>query len=318
MNELRQSSQFRHRPVLLDEALTALIYKDTKGGVFLDGTIGGGGHAEAILTKIAPAGKLLGLDLDDEAIVASRERLKNFAPYLDIMRGNFAAVDELLNKKGITALDGALLDLGVSTHQLASAHRGFSFLHEAPLDMRMAGQQGGITAGDIIQTSKWEELARIIRDYGEEKMAKAIAKAICKRCAIAPILTTTQLASIVAGISKRHSGIHPATKTFQALRIAVNNELENLRVFIPKIVPFLNKGARLAIISFHSLEDRIVKRTFQDLASNCECPRGIPVCVCQKQPLLKIITKKPITPSIQEIMENPAARSAKLRVAERI
>ncbi len=321
---------------MLAETLTALLARDDgvrdnclkntgtfdaeliECGVFLDATVGGGGHAEAILKKTAPAGRLIGIDWDTEAIAASKERLEGFGTRVDIIKGNFADVDKLLSAQGIEALDGALLDLGVSSPQLLNPERGFSFLHEAPLDMRMSREDARISAQEIVQSFTPQRLAEIIKDYGEERMAKAIAKAICRQRSQFPIVTTTQLANIIAAVVRRHGRLHPATRTFQALRIAVNAELTNLSSVIPKLVSLLKKGARMVIISFHSLEDRIVKRAFQELASSGEPPYGFPVGVCPKQPLLKIITKKPLTPSTQEMSENPAARSAKLRVAERI
>ncbi|MCF8054239.1 MAG: 16S rRNA (cytosine(1402)-N(4))-methyltransferase RsmH [Deltaproteobacteria bacterium] len=310
-------NEFYHQPVLLKEAIDLL--QCGAGKIFVDGTVGGGGHAEAILERIGTDGHLIGIDFDEEALNASKARLAKFGESVTLVRGNFAAIADILYHRGMEKIDGAIVDLGVSSHQLLSAERGFSFAHEAPLDMRMSRNEGGISAELIVNTFTEARIKSILKEYGEERMAGLIARAICTRRSQAPIVTTVQLAEIVARVVRsRTKGIHPATRTFQALRIAVNQELENIASFIPAIVPLLRRGSRLVVISFHSLEDRIVKHAFASLASSCDCPRGVPVCVCGKVPSLKIITKKPVIPGEQEIRNNHASRSAKLRVAERI
>ena len=310
-------SVFRHQTVLCSEAVDALNCQD--GGIFVDGTLGGGGHAVEILNCISPTGKLIGIDLDDEAISAAGEKLSQRGNKI-LVKGNFADIDTILDKMGVERINGAIIDVGVSSHQLLEARRGFSFMQEAPLDMRMSAD-AELSAFEIVNTFSESELARIIKEYGEERMAKRIAREICRQREISPIETTTELAKLISPlVFSRHRvrGIHPATKSFQAVRIAVNDELNNLKTFLDKIIPRIVPGGRLAVISFHSLEDRIVKQTFVALASTCVCPRNMPICVCGKQALVKIITKKPIIASEQEVERNSSARSARLRVAERI
>jgi len=309
---------YQHISVLRDEAVDLLNCK--VGGIFVDGTIGGGGHAMEILKRISPDGMLVGIDLDGSAVRASEERLKQFGAKKKIIKGNFADIDNILDGLHLENVDGILVDVGVSSHQLEETQRGFSFMREAILDMRMA-DDAKLNAFDIVNDYSESELSLIIKEYGEERMAKKIAKSICLQRAIAPIRTTTELATLIARIypQRMHArGIHPATKTFQAIRIAVNDELENLKTFLAKVTSRINKGGRLAIISFHSLEDRIVKQAFVEMASSCICPRNIPICGCGKQATIKIITKKPIVASAQEVENNFSSRSAKLRVAERI
>jgi 16S rRNA (cytosine1402-N4)-methyltransferase len=307
-----------HRPVMVTEVLAALQCRP--GGVYLDGTAGGGGHAFEILKNSSPDGLLVGTDVDADAIQETKRRLVQFGKRAVLVNDNFSSMRTILARLGIDKVDGILLDLGVSSHQLNSAARGFSFTSEAPLDMRMDKERGP-SAYDLIHTLSNAELERIIREYGEEKTARRIALAITRRRVISSIKTTTELARIVAGafpVSRPKNKIHPATRTFQAIRIAVNNELKNLQQALEEGVDLLASGGRLCVISFHSLEDRIVKNSFSQYARGCICPPDLPVCACGRKPILKIVTRKPVIPEETEIKENPRARSAKLRAAERI
>lgn len=284
----------------------------------MDGTIGGGGHALAILENTRAS--LIGIDLDAEAISAAGQRLDSFPSRVKLVKGNFADLASVLDGLNVEKVDGVILDLGVSSHQLDAAHRGFSFSQSAPLDMRM-DRDAKLRACDIVNGFKPSELERVIRLYGEEKMAARIARAIVRRREVSPIETTAELAHLVAQVmphSMKHQKIHPATRTFQAIRIAVNRELDTLAPGIEAAVAALSTGGRLGVISFHSLEDRIVKHTFLDLAATCVCPKDVPRCVCHQQAVVKVLTRKAVTPSLEEIRRNPRARSAKLRVAERI
>ncbi len=290
------------------------------GALYLDGTVGGGGHAEAILEKTAPDGRLIGIDADAEALEEAEKRLAPFGSRKTLVQGNFADLSEILNAQGIGKVDGILLDLGVSSHQLDTADRGFSFSQEAPLDMRMDGRRGS-GAADLVNTLSETELARIIWEYGEERMAKRIARAICTARTLSPIGTTAELAALVLRAvppTAERRRIHPATRTFQALRIAVNDELGSLQRALAAGVERLTPGGRFSIISFHSLEDRMVKDAFRSGGKGCHCPPDLPVCVCQGKATLKVLTRKPVLPGEAEISENPRARSAKLRTAERI
>jgi 16S rRNA (cytosine1402-N4)-methyltransferase len=307
-----------HIPVLLGEAVDALCPK--AGGIYVDGTLGGGGYAEAILRKILPSGLLIGIDADEEALAESKRRLEPFGKRKTLLKGNFADIARMLKELHINRVDGIVLDLGVSSRQLENADRGFSFSLPGPLDMRM-DRSAKLNAYDLINTLSVQELEKIIRGYGEETMAGKIARAISEEREKAPIRTTSELAQIVVRAVPpqfRHKKIHPATKTFQAIRIAVNNELANLHHAINDGIKLLNERGRFCIISFHSLEDRIVKNTFRSWEKGCICPPDIPFCRCNRKPLLKVITKKPITPGSIELADNPRARSAKLRTAERI
>lgn len=309
---------FLHRPVMVPEVLASL--KCHAGGVYLDATVGGGGHAYEILKSSSPNGLLIGIDADSDAIEEAKKRLAPFGDRVVLLKDNFTAMGTILKNAGIDKVDGILLDLGVSSYQLDNASRGFSFTLEAPLDMRMDRSQGP-SAYDLIHALSREKLGKIIRDYGEEKMAGRIARTIVRQRAISSIRTTTELADIVAKAALKKgaaSRIHPATRTFQALRIAVNDELGNLKRALDYSVDLLNIGGRFSVISFHSLEDRIVKNTFSEKEKGCICPPDVPFCVCGRKPTLKIITKRPIVPDKDEIKENPRARSAKLRTAERI
>ncbi len=307
-----------HEPVLLEEAVASLNCRS--GGVYVDGTVGGGGHAALILERSAPDGFLLGMDVDKEALEAAEKHLMAFGRRKELVKANYADLREVLTDQDIPKVDGILLDLGVSSHQLDTAQRGFSFLQEAPLDMRM-DPESGRSAYDVVNACSERELKEIIRQYGEEIMAGRIARAIAAKRKEAPIRTTTQLAAIVAGAlpgSARHKKIHPATRTFQALRIYVNNELANLYRAIQSGTDCLKPGGRFSIISFHSLEDGIVKHSFRSLEKGCICPTDMPFCSCGQSPRLKVVSRKPVSPSNEEVAANPRARSARLRTAERI
>lgn len=307
-----------HIPVMQQEVIESL--RCHSGGVYVDGTVGGGGHSYEILKRSSPDGVLICIDIDDNALRESEKRLKLFGKRKILVKGNYADINNILYALNIMEVDGILLDLGVSSHQLETAERGFSFSLDAPLDMRM-DQSHGPSAYDMIHTLSEEELEKIIREYGEEAMARRIAKVIVKRRKITPIKSTVELAQIVVGAipaQLRTKRIHPATKTFQALRICVNCELANLYNAIHRGVDVLRKSGRFSIISFHSLEDRIVKDTFRSWEKGCICPPDFPRCSCERKPKLKVLTRKPITPQDAEIESNPGARSAKLRTAERI
>ncbi|MBE3554752.1 MAG: 16S rRNA (cytosine(1402)-N(4))-methyltransferase RsmH [Thermicanus sp.] len=308
---------FHHRTVLLQEAVEALQIKEN--GIYVDGTLGGGGHSEAILSRLKN-GLLIGIDQDDRAIAAAVERLHPGENRLLLVRDNFVHMDEILKEQGIEKVDGFLFDLGVSSPQLDEEERGFRYQEDAPLDMRMDRRQT-LTAYEVVNEWPEGELARIIREYGEERFARSIARRIVERRKTAPIATTGELVEVIKEAipaPARRTGPHPAKRTFQAIRIAVNRELEVLGRVLHLAIGRLKPGGRIAVISFHSLEDRIVKETFQEYAAGCTCPPDFPVCVCGKEPIVKIITRKPILPSEEEIGRNPRARSAKLRVAEKV
>jgi 16S rRNA (cytosine1402-N4)-methyltransferase len=285
------------------------------GGNYLDGTLGAGGHAEGILQISAPLGRLLGLDLDPEALAITRQRLFIYRDRVVLQQASYHLAPQILKSLGWSHLDGILLDLGVSSMQIDQPGRGFSFQKDGPLDMRF-DQGEGPTAAELIHSLSQEELARILREYGEERFANRIARAIIKA---RPIQSTRALAAVIeATVPYYEAGLHPATRTFQALRIATNTELEKLTLALPGLVNILAPGGRIAVISFHSLEDRIVKQFFKTESSDCICPPEQPVCTCDHSASINIITRKPIRPGAQEIMENPRARSARLRVAEKI
>ncbi|HBH87077.1 MAG TPA: 16S rRNA (cytosine(1402)-N(4))-methyltransferase [Syntrophaceae bacterium] len=307
-----------HTPVMQREVIESLRCRP--GGIYVDGTVGGGGHASEILRITAPDGVLIGIDVDDDALRASEEQLKPFGDRKILVKGNFADIHIILDNLNIKEVDGILLDLGVSSYQLRTADRGFSFSLDAALDMRM-DQSHGPCAYDIVNTFPEKDLERIIRDYGEEIMADRIVKMISARRKVSPIKTTAELAGVVVKALPsrfRSQKIHPATKTFQAIRIYVNNELLNLYEAINHGVDMLKISGRLSIISFHSLEDRIVKNNFRSWQKGCLCPTNFPMCICQRKAKLKIVTKRPVIPNASEIETNPRARSAKLRTAERI
>ena len=306
-----ETVSFSHQPVLFTETIDSLDIRPD--GFYIDGTAGGGGHSEAILKRLT-TGHLLSIDQDPGAIAARTARLSKYPGSL-IRRGNFSQMKELASDCGFTQADGILMDIGVSSHQLDTPERGFSYHTDAPLDMRMS--QEGPTAADLVNTLSWQQIAEIISRYGEDKSAARIAKAIVAARETAPIETTLQLADIireaVPAAVRREPG-HPARKTFQALRIAVNGELDRLSEGLDAAFSMLRPGGRLAIITFHSLEDRMVKRRMNDWCTGCTCPPDFPVCVCGKKPRAQLVYKKGLAPSPEELEENPRARSARLRV----
>ena len=305
---------FGHIPVMLYEAVDSLNIRPD--GVYVDGTAGGGGHSAEILSRLT-TGTLYSIDQDPEAIATVSERFRD-NPRSVIVQGNFGDMYALLSDRGVGAVDGVLLDIGVSSHELDDGARGFSYHEEAPLDMRMS--MSGPTAADLVNTMEVTELSRIISLYGEEKYAYSIAKGIARYREQKPIETTLELAEIVkenVPQKARRDG-HPARKTFQAIRIAVNRELEVLEQGLEGAFRLLNAGGRLSVITFHSLEDRIVKQFMKDKTQGCTCPKDFPVCVCGKTPQASIVTRKPIIPSDEELERNPRARSAKLRVLEKL
>lgn len=313
-----------HTPVLLTETLEAMNLKP--GATVVDATLGGGGHAGEVMQRISPAGHLIGLDRDAQALSAARTQLNQVTEEgaevkIDLVQDRFDTLAQHLEALKITQVDAILADLGVSSHQLDASERGFSFQTEAPLDMRMDQSQGE-TARALIHRLSEQELTQVLRDYGEESLSRPLARLIKQAEAEGRLNTTTELALLVANVSRRRyrtpSRVHPATRTFQALRIAVNQEMEALQAFLPQALEVLRPGGRLAVITFHSVEDRIVKQFIQHEAKGCICPPEIPVCRCGHQPRLKSIFKKPLTASDREVAQNPRARSAKLRVAERI
>jgi 16S rRNA (cytosine1402-N4)-methyltransferase len=290
------------------------------GKTYVDGTLGGGGHAQAILETIGPDGWLLGIDRDPDSITHCRESLQSFSPNVQIFHDNFTHLPQILSRLRHRQVDGILLDLGISLHQLEGSGRGFSFMRDEPLDMRMNPAQGQ-RAAELVNGLPEKELARIIARYGEERWARRIATAIVRGRDKEAIQSSRQLAQIVEQAIParyRRGRIHPATRTFQAFRIAINDELEALEVFLKDSVDLLNPGGRLCILSFHSLEDRIVKNRFRAFARACICPPELPQCVCEKSPQMTILTKRPVRPSQAEVDTNPMARSAKLRAAERL
>ena len=314
--------EFHHLPVLLDECLDGLAIRPD--GAYLDCTLGGAGHSGEIFKRLGPNGLLVGIDRDADAIEAASSRLGaiDSPARFQALRGNFHDARDLLAAAGIDRrFDGILIDLGVSSHQLDVRERGFSYHDDAPLDMRM-DQGQALCAREIVNEWSEDELNRVLRDYGEEKWARQIARVICDRRKSEPIERTSQLVSIVdAAIPKKFrqgDGSHPARRTFQALRIAVNDELEPLEPALRTLSTLLNPGGRLCVITFHSLEDRIVKNTFRSLADPCTCPKSFPVCVCGKRPTVKLVTRKPITASEDELEQNPRSRSASLRIVEKL
>ena len=303
---------FAHKSVMLDEVLTALDV--APDGTYLDGTIGGGGHARAIGERLTAQGLLIGIDQDDDAILAAGERLSGLTCGVKIVRGNFSELDAILDNLNVSALDGAIFDLGVSSYQIDTAERGFSYIHDAPLDMRM-DRRRTLTAADVINLYDEERLTKIFHEYGEERFAKRVARAICH---VRPLETTGELVKLIEKtVPRTKHGGHPAKRIFQALRIEVNDELNILSDALKKAVDRLKIGGRLAVITFHSLEDRIVKETFKSLAQGCICPKNLPVCICNHHATIKILGKV-LTPSIEEINLNNRAKPAKLRVVEKI
>lgn len=317
MNDAGVPSAY-HEPVLLEETLASLHLKPD--GIYVDGTLGGGGHAGGILAATSPGGILVGIDRDDDALAESRRVLEPFGRRAILVKGNYADLEDILTGLGIERVDGIVLDLGVSSHQLEAADRGFSFSKPAPLDMRM-DRGASTTARDLVNRADARELERILRGYGEEMLAGRIARAIVERRKAGPIETTDELAGIIASAlpaRMRHGRIHPATRSFQALRIAVNDELTSLARGIASGIDRLKEGGRFSVITFHSLEDRMVKDHFRVAARGCTCPADLPVCACGGKPRLRVLTRKPVRPGQEEMERNPRARSAKLRTAERI
>jgi 16S rRNA (cytosine1402-N4)-methyltransferase len=309
--------QREHRPVLLDEVIHHL--RCTPGRFFVDGTVGGGGHARAILEMTAPDGRLIGIDWDENALAKAQLNLQSYSRRLVLVRDNFARMGSILARLQIQEVDGILLDLGLSSFQVDTAERGFSFGKPGPLDMRMDTRRK-TTAAELINTLSEEELAVLIRKFGEERWSRRIARKIVRARAEATIDSTERLAEVVRTAippDKRSRQIHPATRTFQALRLEVNQEIDNLRTFLQGALDWLWPGGRLAIISFHSLEDRLVKQTFTTWARSCRCPADLPVCNCEGAPLARLVFKKPLVPTPEEIRANPRARSGRLRVAEK-
>ncbi|MDI3310602.1 MAG: 16S rRNA (cytosine(1402)-N(4))-methyltransferase RsmH [Thermoanaerobacterium sp.] len=306
---------FKHESVLLEETIEYLKIKPD--GIYVDGTLGGGGHSHEILRRLNK-GRLIAIDRDMDAIKAASTKLKDFKN-VTYIHDNYKNIKDVLKTCGLKSIDGALLDLGVSSYQLDEAQRGFSYMHDAPLDMRM-DRESDLTAEYVVNNYSEDEIAKIISDYGEELWAKRIAKFIVEERSKKPIKTTFQLVDIIKKAipaSKRRTGPHPAKRTFQAIRIEVNEELKGLGDAIADFVGVMNPGGRIAIITFHSLEDRIVKNTYKKLEDPCTCPKNLP-CTCGKKPVIKIVTKKPVIPSEDEIKVNPRSRSAKLRVAEKL
>lgn len=309
--------EFAHTSVLLRETIEGLNIRPD--GIYADGTLGGGGHAYEVCKRLSPKGRFFGIDQDEAAILAAGARLAPFGDRVTIIRSNYRSMKEELNKRGIDRVDGIVLDLGVSSYQLDNAERGFSYREDAPLDMRMDRRQTR-TARDIVNTYDETALYHMIRDYGEDKFAKNIAKHITLEREKAPIETTVQLADIIKGaipMKVRKTGGHPAKKTFQAIRIELNQELNVLKESLDGMIELLNDGGRLCIITFHSLEDRIVKNSFRTNENPCTCPSDFPVCVCGKQSRGRVITRKPILPTSGEQTDNPRSGSAKLRIFER-
>ncbi|MGN0106829.1 MAG: 16S rRNA (cytosine(1402)-N(4))-methyltransferase RsmH [Hominilimicola sp.] len=309
--------EFKHVSVLFKESIEALKIKP--GGIYADGTLGGGGHSHGILSACDSC-RLIGIDQDKEAIAAATKRLSEFSDRVTIVNRNFSEIKNILSELEIDKIDGAVLDLGVSSYQLDNAERGFSYMHDAALDMRM-NTSSTKTAYDVVNSYSCEELTRIFYEYGEEKWSKRIAEFICDRRKEKRVGTTFELVDIIkAAIPKkaRMDGGHPAKRVFQAVRIEVNDELGILEQSVRDFTSCLKKGGRLAIITFHSLEDRIVKKTFQEMAKGCICPKEFPVCMCGKKPEIKIISRKPVLPSETEIEENSRSKSAKLRIAEKL
>jgi 16S rRNA (cytosine1402-N4)-methyltransferase len=309
--------EFKHISVLLNEVIEGL--KINENGTYVDCTLGGAGHSSEIIKRLNSNGKLIGIDQDLEALNAANEKLKTFEN-VTYVHNNFTNIESILNELNIDNIDGILMDLGVSSYQLDNGERGFSYMKDAPLDMRM-DREAELTAYNVVNDYSEEKLYKLIRDYGEEKFASRIAKFIIDRRQNNPINSTFELVDIIKAAipaKARREGPHPAKRTFQAIRIEVNGELEILDKAIEGSINKLKKGGRLAIITFHSLEDRIVKNKFKDLANPCKCPKDLPMCVCGKVPTVKIISKKPIEPSLDEVEENPRSRSAKLRIAEKI
>lgn len=312
------SKSFHHISILLDACLDALCIRPN--GVYLDATLGGAGHSLALAERLGPGGRLICTDRDNEALANAEIRLAPVRDRVTLVKSDFRNLDQVLASQGLSGVDGILFDLGVSSPQLDEAERGFSYMQDAPLDMRMDRQQS-LTAYEVVNTWSREDIRKILFEYGEERYAPLIAAAIERSRAQKPIETTRELVDIIRAAmpaTARREKQHPAKRSFQAIRIAVNDELGAVREAMGKAVDALNPGGRLAVITFHSLEDRIVKDVFRQAAQGCTCPPDFPVCVCGKKPRVKLIGRKPILPSAQEVQENARARSAKLRVCEKL
>lgn len=310
--------EFKHEPVMLNQCIDGLNIK--QDGIYADGTLGGGGHSSAICDSLSSEGTLIGIDTDKDALKAAGEKLQDKQCRIHLINSNYADIKDVLADLEIEKIDGALLDLGVSSFQLDNPERGFSYMNDAPLDMRM-DQEGATTARDVVNTYSKKELASVISRYGEERWASRIADFITRARADKPIERTGELVDIIKAAvpaSARRTGPHPAKRTFQAIRIEVNDELGQLERAVENFCDVLAPGGRLCIITFHSLEDRIVKEIFNRRANPCTCPKEFPVCVCGKKADIRKITTKPILPSSEEVEANPRARSAKLRIAEKI
>ncbi|MBQ2735554.1 MAG: 16S rRNA (cytosine(1402)-N(4))-methyltransferase RsmH [Clostridia bacterium] len=315
---MAESVHFSHKSVLLEECMTALAIRPS--GVYVDGTAGGAGHSSEIASRLGEGGRLIALDQDETAVAVATERLSRFGARASVVRSNFCELDAVCKTLEIERIDGLLLDLGVSSYQLDTAERGFSYQADAPLDMRM-DIRNPITARTVVNEYSEDRIRKILFEYGEERFSSRIAANIIREREKAPIETTGELVEIIKRsipAAARDGGHHPAKRSFQALRIEVNAELDVIAPAIRSAVRLLNPGGRIAIITFHSLEDRIVKQTFASLAEGCTCPKNFPVCVCGKRPEVKVISRKPILPSKEELEENPRSRSAKLRVAEKL
>lgn len=309
--------EFQHKSVLLEECIQGLAIQPE--GIYLDGTLGGAGHSSEIAARLT-TGRLIGVDRDQIALDAAAKRLAPWADHVTLVHSNFKAVGDILDSLGIAGVDGMLYDLGVSSPQLDDGQRGFSYMTDAPLDMRM-DRQDRLSAYEVVNQWPREELRRILYEYGEERYAPQIAAAIDRKRQEKPIETTLQLVDVIRGAlpgQALREKQHPAKRSFQAIRIAVNDELGSIREMLEAAIPRLNPGGRLAVITFHSLEDRMVKTAMAAAAKGCTCPPELPVCICGKKPQVKLITRKPITASPQELEDNPRARSAKLRICEKI
>ena len=317
MSDMTQEKDYGHVPVLLQECLGALNIRPD--GIYVDGTLGRAGHSLEIVKRLT-TGRLIGIDRDETAIAAAQERLADYADRVTLVHSNFDRIGDILAELHIDGADGMLFDLGVSSPQLDDAERGFSYMHDAPLDMRM-DRSAYLTAREVVNGWSYEELRRILFEYGEERYAPAIARRIVQTREQRPIETTLELVEVIksamppAALREKQ---HPAKRSFQAIRIAVNGELDALPPMLEAATEHLKPGGRLAVISFHSLEDRIVKKTMQELATGCTCPPEFPVCVCGKKPKLRLVSRKPIVSGEEELAHNPRARSAKLRVAEKV
>lgn len=309
---------YSHRPVLLDECIEGLNIRED--GIYLDGTFGRAGHSLEIVKRLGPTGRLICIDRDQQALDEGAVKLADYLDKVTFLHGNFKDIDRLLEEAQIPFVDGMLFDLGVSSPQLDDPERGFSYQKDAPLDMRM-NRDDSLTAAVVVNTWSFEEIRRVLTQYGEERFANSIAKAICRYRETEEIKTTWQLADIIRSgmpASALREKQHPAKRSFQGIRIAVNDELASIEEMLKDAIPHLSVGGRLAVISFHSLEDRIVKVAMTEASKGCDCPSFVPVCVCGKKPKVKLVKKKPILPSEAELEENPRARSAKLRVAEKL